>query len=354
VPEPATSPEPGTVSLQHPDGRVRRVLVTGAGGPAAVAFLRAVAGPGVDLWAVDIDPYAVGLYLVPPDRRALVPRGDAPGFADAVAALCAEQAIDVLVPTVDTELVPLVGRRATFAAAGTTILAPELTTLDRCLDKWDLVRVCRHLGVTPTTAVLDAAFEAGYWAFPAIVKPRSGSGGRGVAVVHGPADLVGVPHDGSFVIQQLLPGVEHSIDVLAYRDGRIAGVVPRSRLKVDSGIAVAGVVSDDPELVAVGRRVAEAIGLTSVANVQVKQDADGEPRLLEVNPRFPGSMPLTIAAGVDMPRLALADALGLPVPDRVASHPVAMVRHWEDVVVGVGEFAALDRPTAPRPQEAHA
>lgn len=333
--------------LSHIGGRRARVLVTGAGGPAAVAFLRAVDGPGVELWAVDIDPYAVGLYLVPRERRRLVPRGDDPAFVDTVAELCRRAGVDVLVPTVDSELLPLCRRRSEFEDAGTVVLAPTVATLERCLDKWDLVRTCAPLGVAPATALVDDAFDATSWAYPAIVKPREGSGGRGVARVDSPADLAAVARDGSHIVQGYLPGVEHSIDVLAYRDGRVAAVVPRSRLKVDSGIAVAGRTERSAELVELGRRVAEAIGLTCVANVQAKAGPDGVPRLLEVNPRFPGSMPLTIAAGVDMPSLALADALGLQVPTDVDFREVAMVRHWEDIVLDADEFGALSDASPP-------
>jgi carbamoyl-phosphate synthase large subunit len=331
------------LDLTHGDGRPRRVLVTGAGGPAAVAFMRAVRGPDVELWAVDVDPYAVGLYLVAAGRRLLVPNGDDPGFVDAVAGLCRRAAVDVLVPTVDTELLPLCRRRDELAAAGTTVLAPSVATLECCLDKWRLVQACAGLGITPRTAVLDGGFDPAGWAFPVIAKPRQGSGGRGVRLIDSADQLRTVPDDGSYLVQENLPGVEHSLDVLAYADGRVAAVVPRSRLKVDSGIAVAGCVDADERLVAIGRRVAEAIELTSVANVQVKADVDGRPRLLEVNPRFPGSMPLTVASGVDMPRLALADAIGSPVPSPVPFRPVAMVRHWEDVVVDVDAFACLAR-----------
>jgi carbamoyl-phosphate synthase large subunit len=343
----STSDRPARADdLSHGDGRPRRVLVTGAGGPAAVAFMRSVQAPDVELWAVDLDPYAVGLYLVAPGRRLLVPRGDDPGFVGAVAGLCRRAAIDVLVPTVDTELLPLCRRRDELAAAGTTVLAPSVATLERCLDKWRLVEACAGLGVTPRSAVFDATFDTAGWSFPVIAKPRHGSGGRGVRLVAARDDLCRTPGDGSYLIQEHLPGLEHSLDVLAYTDGRVAAVVPRSRLKVDSGIAVAGCVDVDEHLVAVGRRVAEAIGLTSVANVQVKADVDGKPRLLEVNPRFPGSMPLTVASGVDMPRLALADALGAPVPSHVAFRPVAMVRHWEDVVVDVDAFSSLSHAGA--------
>ena len=79
--------------------------------------------------------------------------------------------------------------------------------------------------------------------------------------------------DGSLLVQEHLPGPEYSLDVIARADGHVAGVVPRERLKVDSGIAVTGRTLHDDRLEGFARAVAEAIGLTTVANVQVKVDA---------------------------------------------------------------------------------
>jgi carbamoyl-phosphate synthase large subunit len=322
-----------------------RVLVTGAGGPAAVAFMQSAARAGVDVCAVDIDPYAAGLYLVDSTRRALVPRGDAPEFVDALLDACKRWDIQVFVPTVDTELAPTAARLDEFAAIRTVVLAQSAATLDRCLDKWTLIQHCAPHVPVPHTVLLDERFEIGADIEPPfIVKPRRGSGSRGVAVINKAGDLHDVPRDGSYVVQQLLPGREHSLDVLAYRDGTIAAVVPRTRLKTDSGIAVTGCVEVDPELIEYGRAVAAAVGLTSVANVQVKQDDAGRPRLLEVNPRFPGSMPLTVASGVDMPVLALADALGAVMPKEVPFVPLAMVRTWTETFFDPAEMMtpALD------------
>ena len=83
--------------------------------------------------------------------------------------------------------------------------------------------------------------------------------------------------------------------------------------------------------------VARAVGLTSVANVQLKRDADGVPALLEVNPRFPGAMPLTIAAGVDMPSLVLDDVLGRDLPRHLDFAEIANVRYLEDVFLPVAD-----------------
>jgi hypothetical protein len=72
--------------------------------------------------------------------------------------------------------------------------------------------------------------------------------------------------------QEFLPGPEYSIDVLADATGNVLAAVPRARIRVDSGVSVAGRTVHDPELEDFGRQVALATGLTYVANVQCKRD----------------------------------------------------------------------------------
>ncbi len=82
--------------------RPLRVLVTGAGGPAAIAAMKSLrAQESVELLAADMDPWAAGLYLVPPWARTLVPVGPAPDFTDALMARCLTLGVDVILPTVD-------------------------------------------------------------------------------------------------------------------------------------------------------------------------------------------------------------------------------------------------------------
>ncbi len=126
---------------------------------------------------------------------------------------------------------------------------------------------------------------------------------------------------------------------MADRGGQIVACVPRERIRVDSGIAVAARTVRDDELEQFGRTVAEAISLTTVANVQVRRDIAGAPALLEVNPRFPGTMSLTVAAGVNMPRLALTDQLGGPIPEHVAFRETVMVRTWSDHIIDPAAYA---------------
>ncbi len=308
------------------------VLVTGAGGPAGVAVIRSlIARDGVRVLAADMDGWASGLYLVGPEDRRIVPPGRSDDFVDALVGMCANDHVDVLFSTVDVELPGLAARREELSAVGTALAAPSLETLTVCLDKYLLAERCAGLLAVPVTRLLDEAGVSADWTFPVIIKPRSGAGSRGVRLIPDRTALEALGTDCSIIIQENLPGEEFSVDVLAGADGSVIAAVPRSRERVDSGVSIAGRTVRRDELSDTAAAVARAIGLTGVANVQLRYSATGVPALLEVNPRFPGAMPLTIAAGVDMPSLLLDSVLGRPVPSAVDFVELANVRYLEDV-----------------------
>jgi carbamoyl-phosphate synthase large subunit len=317
------------------------VLVTGAGGPAGVAVIRSLlARADVVVFAADMDGWAAGLYLVPAERRRIVPRGDDPSFVDELQSLCSDDAIDVLFSTVDVELPLLAARRAQFAS--TVLAAPSLETLDSTLDKFALAERVTPFARVPVTRLVGPQSSAEQWEFPIIVKPRRGAGSRGVRVVHDRAALDELGDNSDLIAQEFLPGEEFSVDVFADSTGAVVAAVPRTRTRVDSGVSIAGRTVRDDKLETTASDVARAVGLTGVANVQLRYDRHGEPALLEVNPRFPGAMPLTIAAGVDMPSLALDLALGRDIPSRISFREVANVRYLEDVFLDPAEILHSD------------
>ncbi len=303
--------------------------------------MRALRAEPVEFLSADIDPHAPGLFLVDAEHRLLLPRGDDPGFADALLEICRERAVDVVVPTVDSELITLAESRDEFADAGTAVLVAPTRALRRCLDKWALMQIADGSVPIPRCAPLDDDFNPDAFELPVVVKPRVGSGSRGVRRIDS-WDALGTFRDPTLLVQEHLPGPEYSLDVLATADGEVRAVVPRERLRVDSGIAITSRTVHDDELESVGARAVKAAGLTGVANVQVMRDAAGTPRLIEINPRFPGTMPLTVASGVNMPRLALGEVLGDPIPPGpLEFRDVAMTRVFEDVSVDVDQLAAL-------------
>ncbi|UTX52752.1 ATP-grasp domain-containing protein [Leucobacter aridicollis] len=313
-----------------------RVLVTGAGGPAGVAVIRSLLRrPDLEVFAADMDGWASGLYLVPAERRRLVPPGRDDSFVPALAQLVSSDALDLVISTVDVELVAVADRRDELAPA--VLAAPSSDTLRVCLDKLALAERCASTGRSPRTVAAGPEALAIDWEFPAFAKPRQGAGSRGIRVVAGREALEALPLDEGLIVQDLLPGDEYSVDVIADAAGNVVAAVPRTRARVDSGVAIAGQTVHDSELEETAAAIARAIGLTGVANVQLRRDRAGRAMLLEVNPRFPGALPLTISAGVDIPSLVVDLFLGRDVPASVEFREVAAVRFLEDIVVEVSD-----------------
>lgn len=313
-----------------------RVLVTGAGGPAGVAVIRSLLRrPELTVFAADMDGWASGIYLVPPAQRRLVPPGRDADFVPAIARMVAEDALDLVISTVDVELVALAGRREELAPA--VLAAPSEDTLTTALDKLLLAERCAATGRSPRTLLAGPDALAVDWDFPVFAKPRHGAGSRGIRLVPDRAALEALPVDEGLLVQEFLPGEEYSVDVIADAAGHVVAAVPRTRARVDSGVAIAGRTVHDPELIETASAIAEAIGLVGVANVQLRRDRTGRAMLLEVNPRFPGALPLTIAAGVDIPSLVADLFLGAELPAAIPFREIASVRFLEDVIVEVDE-----------------
>jgi carbamoyl-phosphate synthase large subunit len=262
-------------------------------------------------------------------------------------AQCVRLGVDVILPTVDAELRPLAHAREAFKAAGIDLLLAPAAALDVILDKLLLAEHCAAVVRVPRTELFGPFVDPDSWSYPVIVKPREGSGSRGIVMVGSAAELAklaALDLTAPLLVQEFLPGEEYSVDVLADADGRVVASVPRLRARVDSGVSVGGRTVHDAEVEWFGRTVAQATGVTFVANVQCKRDQGGSPALLEVNPRMPGTLGLTIASGVDMPRLALASLLGQPLPATIDFRDLAVIRFLDERFVDPADISSVGLP----------
>jgi carbamoyl-phosphate synthase large subunit len=98
--------------------------------------------------------------------------------------------------------------------------------LDLILDKLSLARHCAGIVHVPRTEPFDAAIDPGTWSYPVVVKPRTGSGSRGIVTVGSAAALAALERSDELILQEFLPGEEYSIDVLADAHGDALGGLP--------------------------------------------------------------------------------------------------------------------------------
>jgi carbamoyl-phosphate synthase large subunit len=316
-------------------------IVTGVGGAAGVSVVIALRSAGIRTVAADCDAWAAGLALG--DASGVLPRADDPGFISALCKLAADTGADAVVPTVAEELVAIGENAVELADAGIACWVPSAEAVNYCLDKAAFAGRLHAVGIaTPATAHPAASSDdptdetygvPGPW----IVKPRFGRGSRGVHAADDPREVtraVSVLDDA--IVQSRLAGREFTVDALVDREGRFAGGVPRWRHEVKAGISTKGETFADPRVLDGTAAVLAAVGLRGVANVQGFVTDDGEVVFVEVNPRFSGGLPLSLAAGADLVGEYLRGISGLTIrDDRLGYRPgVRMARYYSEVFTG--------------------
>src|SRR5262249_34167830 len=114
------------------------------------------------------------------------------------------------------------------------------------------------------------------------------------------------------VVQDFVEGTEFTVDLLADLNGRVISVVPRERLVIRAGVSDKGVTRRNSTVMDFAVEVAERLQIVGAANIQCKWDGT-QVTLIEVNPRFSGGIPLTMAAGADFASWLVQMAAGIEV-----------------------------------------
>ena len=305
------------------------ILVTGAGGAAGVAVVRALDERGHHLIAVDSDPLAAGLRLAQ-ERAVVAPPTDPDRFVDELAAVVTRHAVELVVCTVSEEMLVLAGREPEVGAA---MWLPNRRTVVACVDKWRFWKIAEHAGIPAAPSALgDAAVDsiADSLAGPWIVKPRIGRGSLDVYPVDDPTEMAwACRRVVQPIVQTRVRGREFTLDLLIDRGGRIAAAVPRWRLETRAGISTKSETFCDHRVTDVAERVVAAYSLTGAANLRGFVTDDDEVVVIEANPRFSGGLSLSLAAGADLVGEFVRGTLGLSLrPELLAFRPgVTMVRH---------------------------
>ena len=299
-----------------PPAEAFNVLVSSAGRRVALQnILRQTLGDlGLrgQVMAADMSPLSAAFHDA--DRSFVVPRCDDEAFIPAMLEICERNGIRLVVPTIDTELPHYASSLERFAAIGTTVAvsAPEVIAIarDKAVTNCWLRR--RQFPVPRQAHLEEVKRNPAAWPLPVVVKPRTGSASAGIVFASRRTQLDTVDNPSDVVVEEMLTGIEYTIDVLAAADGRCLCAVPRRRLEVRGGEITKAQTCRIAELEALACGICEALpGAYGVLNIQVIVGAGG-PAVLEINPRFGGGFPLTWEAGGRYPAWMLEEILGLP------------------------------------------
>jgi predicted ATP-grasp superfamily ATP-dependent carboligase len=196
----------------------------------------------------------------------------------------------------------------------------------------DLVlKLAQKLGIpTPRTWFIDNVTQLdqlkNQLPFPVVIKPRIGSGALGVIYINDPQKLESeyqrIHQTYPFpMIQEQIPrqGPGFGASFLFDEKSQIKASFVHQRLReypLSGGASTLRISIKNDQIREMGQSLLKALNWFGVAMVEFKLDPrDNTPKLMEINPRFWGSLSLSIASGVDFPYLVYRLARGENFPE---------------------------------------
>jgi carbamoyl-phosphate synthase large subunit len=338
------------------DGAPITIAVTGlnatdnpAPGVGVLRSLREGGDRGDRLVGLAYDALDPGLYARDLVRDAYLlpyPSSSVDAFMARLEYVHAQVGVDVVIPTLDSELPSFIGLASRLRAMGIATLLPTHEQFD-LRSKANLAALGRRADIdVPTTVVVTSVAELARVhervAYPFLVKgvfygaTLVSSLDEAIAAFHKVALQWGLP----VIVQACVIGEELNVIGVGDGDGGLWGAVPMKKLLLtDKGKGWAGVTIGDPDLLAVAERFAKATRWRGPFEVEVIRDARGRYQLLEINPRFPAWVHLATAAGMNLPRAVVDLARGKrPRPQREYQVGTMFVRISLDQIANVADL----------------
>jgi len=282
---------------------MKRILCTGAGGPAGINFVSSLRAAPESTFLVGTDSNEFYMHLALTDKKYLVPRAKEADYIDKLNEIITKEQIEFLHAQPDVEVEVVSENREKLQ---TNVFLPSKSAVRACQDKLESAKVWLRKGVPVAKTVeiladedIDRAFaELGS---PIWVRARTGAGGKGST----PADnretaLAWIRYwksrgvNWEFIAQEHLPGRNfacHSI----WKDGELVTSMVRERLEyiyaylAPSGITGTPAVQRTIHNKEVNRISTEAVlaidpKFNGIASVDLKENATGTPCVTEINP----------------------------------------------------------------------
>lgn len=318
------------------------VLVTDAGYKHTLAAVRALAREGCVVDGIGVDRslcrWSRHLRRIAYDQRFFTD-----SHIDRFVQFLTANHYDVLLP-VGARSIQFIARHRTAIERHTGLALAETDRIELCLDKHRLNAFAATSGLfVPRSWSVCHSKEADRVAeearFPVVVKGGHELDRGGVSYVPDAAALgptlatrcARLPAEGpALLVQERIDG--HGCGFFAlYQHGRLKRCFMHRRIRMVPATGGASCCAEsvyEEDMFQAGRQLLDALRWHGVAMVEFIREAEtGHLYLMEVNPKFWGSLDLAIAAGVNFPSLLVKVALGTTIETSL-DYRVGLRFHW--------------------------
>lgn len=314
------------------------ILITSAG--RRVSLVRAFKNeikrffPNGKIFTADRNPELSSACRVS-DGYFTVARVTDPLYCTKLIEICLANEIKLIIPTIDTELIPLAENYELFERNGIHSVVSSLEMVRICRNKISLFHFFDSIDF-PRTKEIDFSNPE----FPVFAKPVDGSSSIGIKIVTDKSQLPVSPYDDKkMVYLNYLNPREHTeftVDLYFGRDNCLKCAVPRERIEVRSGEVSKSVTRKGLLYNEICSVFSYGKGLIGCITLQLFQNNhSGELIGIEINPRFGGGYPLSYLAGANYPEYLIREYIlneGIPFFDNWTDN-LLMLRYDDEIII---------------------
>jgi carbamoyl-phosphate synthase large subunit len=274
------------------------------------------------------------------DKAFAVQRCLEPGFIDQVEEICIQHGVNVIIPTIDTELMVYAENRKRLSESGVEVLVSDPKVVSVARDKSQTTQILRHHSIpVPATWNIEEVIQGvANNRFPLLLKPRDGSCSAGIMIVNSLQEFKDAGVDANnYIAQETCQGEEYTINAYYKPGGRCAACVPHWRKFVRAGeVCLAETIRLDA-FSKIAHQFSEIFpGIRGTICFQGFKNPDGDVSIFEINARFGGGYPICDRAGGTFARWILQEFCGqVPNYNDDWQEGVRMLR-YDDAVFAVG------------------
>lgn len=289
-----------------------RILFTGAGRRVELlqAFRQAaqVLGVSLKLYGADMAGTAPALAFCDHSRKICAMKDE--DYIPQLLEICKKDRIDLVIPTIDTDLLVLSEHREAFQKAGVAVMISALDKVRLCRDKNETTAFFHACGLKAPETVNDYKVYAG--PYPCFIKPKDGSSSIDAYRVDEKEQLLTYAERvKDYIIQPFIDGKEYTVDIFCDLEGNPIYITPRERLAVRSGEVLKTRIALDERIITECKELVRQFVPCGPITVQlIREKETGDDYYIEINPRYGGGAPLSMKAGADSAQMTLRLLMG--------------------------------------------
>lgn len=220
-----------------------------------------------------------------------------PSYIAQLIEICKKDNIDLVMPTIDTDLLILSQNINEFEKIGVKVLISKPEKILICRDKNNTGAFFKACGLKAPKTYNDYRLYDG--TYPCFIKPKDGSSSINAFKVDNEEELeVYADQIEDYIIQPFIKGREFTIDIFCDFDGNPIFITPRERIQVRAGEVLKTKICMDEVMIEQSKKIVAKFKPCGPMTVQlIKDDKSGDNYYIEINPRYGGGAPLSMKSG---------------------------------------------------------